>query len=99
MKRLQDKYNQNGLKIILAHSAEYEFARELSNFRKAVQRYNITEIPVGFDKNNKTWESYGNMYWPKHIIIDHNGFIRYEHAGYGHIVEFEDAIVELLEEA
>jgi hypothetical protein len=38
------------------------------------------------------------MYWPKHILIDHNRFIRYEHAGYGGIEDFENAIVELLEE-
>lgn len=64
----------------------------------AVQRYDITSIPVGFDKDNKTWEAYGNTYWPKHILIDYNGFIRYEHSGYGHITEFEEAIIELMEE-
>ena len=36
---------------------------------------------------------------PKHILIDHNSFIRYEHVGYGTIEEFEKAVVELLEEA
>jgi hypothetical protein len=39
------------------------------------------------------------MYWRKHFSIDHNGFVRYETAGYGRIQDFEDAVVELLEEA
>jgi hypothetical protein len=39
------------------------------------------------------------MYWPKHILIDHDGFIRYEHAGYGGIEDFENQVVELLQEA
>ena len=39
------------------------------------------------------------MYWPKHIFVDHNGFIRYEHAGYSGMEDFEDVVVELLQEA
>jgi hypothetical protein len=73
MKRLQQKYGDFGLQVIMAHSAEYEFARDITNLRSAVQRYNITTIPVGYDKYNKTWEAYGNTYWPKHILIDYNG--------------------------
>jgi hypothetical protein len=59
----------------------------------------VSSIPVALDTSNRTWEAYGNVYWPKHILIDHNSFIRYEHAGYGTIEEFEKAVVELLEEA
>jgi thiol-disulfide isomerase/thioredoxin len=99
MRRIQQKYGKYGLQVIQAHSAEYNFAIDQDNIRHALQRYNVDDIPVAFDTRNKTWEAYGNMYWPKHIIIDHNGFIRYEHAGYGRITDFEDTIVELLEEA
>src|SRR5919198_5350663 len=98
MRRLQQKYGKYGLQVVQAHSAEYHFATDHANIRRALERYRV-EIPNAFDTNNKTWEAYGNMYWPKHIIIDHNGFIRYEHAGYGGMADFEDAVVELLEEA
>ncbi len=99
MKRMHQKYGKYGLQVVQAHSAEYNFAADHNNIRQALQRYNINDIPVAFDTRNKTWEAYGNMYWPKHIIIDHNGFIRYEHAGYGGVTDFEDIIIELLEEA
>ena len=99
MKRLQQKYAKNRFQVIQAHSAEYDFAKDASNIQRALMRYNINNIPVAFDTDNRIWEAYGNMYWPKHILIDHNGFIRYEHAGYGEIQDFEDAVVELLEEA
>jgi thiol-disulfide isomerase/thioredoxin len=99
MKRLQEKYSKYGFQVIQAHSAEYEFATKIENVRKALSRYKINNIPVGFDTNNSTWEAYGNMYWPKHVLIDHNGFIRYEHAGYGSIQDFENKVIELLEEA
>src|SRR5919206_2211974 len=99
MERLQKKYSRYGFQVIQAHSTEYEFASDIQNIHKALSRYNVNNIPVAFDTNNKTWEAYGDMYWPKHILIDHNGFIRYEHAGYGGIADFEDIVVELLEEA
>jgi thiol-disulfide isomerase/thioredoxin len=98
MGRLQQKYGKYGLQVVQAHSAEYHFATDHANITRALERYKIN-VPNAFDTNNKTWEAYGNMYWPKHIIIDQNGFIRYEHAGYGKIAEFEDAVIELLEDA
>lgn len=99
MRRLQQKYGKYGLQVVQAHSAEYHFATEHANIMRALQRYNINNIPNAFDTENKTWEVYGNMYWPKHVLIDHMGFMRYEHAGYGGIMEFEEIVVELLEEA
>lgn len=98
MRLLQKKYGKHGLQVIQAHSAEYQFATDQQNIRRGLTTYNVSE-PVAFDTNNKVWEDYGNMYWPKHILIDHDGFIRYEHAGYGGIADFENQVVELLEEA
>jgi len=99
MRRLQQKYGKYGLQVVEAHSAEYHFATDHANIKRALSQYNINEVPVAFDTNNKTWEAYGNMYWPKHVFIDHNGFVRYEHAGYGGMQDFEDVVVELLQEA
>jgi thiol-disulfide isomerase/thioredoxin len=97
MRRLQEKYGKYGLQVVQAHSAEYHFSTDHGNIRQALDRYNV-RLPVAFDTENKTWEAYGNMYWPKHVIIDAGGFVRYEHAGYGDISEFEPAVAELLEE-
>jgi thiol-disulfide isomerase/thioredoxin len=97
LKRLQEKYGDK-LQVIQAHSAEYEFATDHENIRRALKRYSV-KLPNAFDTANKTWEAYGNMYWPKHILIDTEGFVRYEHAGYGEITEFEPVVAELLEDA
>jgi thiol-disulfide isomerase/thioredoxin len=98
MRCLQQKYGKYGLQVVQAHSAEYHFATDHANIRRALAKYNV-DIPNAFDTSNKTWEAYGNTYWPKHVLIDHNGLIRYEHAGYGGKTDFEDIVVELLEEA
>lgn len=95
--KLKEKYQSAGLEIVSLHSAEYQFAKKEENIRKAIKTYGLEKFITGFDINNKTWEAYGNSYWPKHILIDRDGFVRYEHAGYGTAEDFEDAINELLE--
>lgn len=97
IRRLNEKYSKHGLVVVGAHSAEYQFATNALNIKKALERYKVN-FPISLDTKNKTWEAYGNMYWPKHILIDSNGLIRYEHAGFGNIFEFEDPIIELLQE-
>ena len=98
LKRLQRMFSGYEFRVIQAHSAEYEFATKIENISRALERYDINEIPVGIDSKNQTWQAYGNMYWPKHILIDSNGFLRYEHAGYGSIEEFVDPILDLIQE-
>jgi thiol-disulfide isomerase/thioredoxin len=98
MKQLQRMFSEYEFQVIQAHSAEYEFATKIENISRALERYDISEIPVGVDSKNKTWQAYGNMYWPKHILIDSNGFLRYEHAGYGSIEEFVEPILDLIQE-
>lgn len=98
MKQLQSMFAEHEFKVIQAHSAEYEFATNIEYISMALKRYDISEIPVGVDSENKTWQAYGNMYWPKHILIDSNGFLRYEQAGYGGIEEFVEPILDLIQE-
>ena len=98
VRKLYEKYSKHGLVVVGAHSAEYHFAANMVNIKKALERYHVN-FPVALDTKNKTWEAYGNSFWPKHVLLDSNGLIRYEHAGYGSIYEFEGPIVELLQEA
>jgi len=98
MRMLRKKYSEHGFTVISIHCAEYDFAKDVSNVRKAIERYKI-DYPVGVDKENKTWQTYGNMYWPKHILIDAMGMVRYEIAGYNTIRDYELPIYGLLREA
>ncbi|MGA7369428.1 MAG: thioredoxin-like domain-containing protein [Nitrososphaeraceae archaeon] len=98
LKQLQRMFSDYEFRVIQAHSAEYEFAANIENISRALERYGIKEIPVGVDSKNKTWQAYGNRYWPKHILIDSNGFLRYEHAGYGSVEEFVEPILDLIQE-
>jgi thiol-disulfide isomerase/thioredoxin len=97
MDKIKEKYEEKGLVIIQIHSSEYEFGTNPSNIRKAISALNLNDYIIGFDTKNKTWEAYGNSYWPKHILIDRDGFVRYEHPGYGIMEEFEESISDLLD--
>ncbi|HKR74831.1 MAG TPA: redoxin family protein [Candidatus Nitrosocosmicus sp.] len=94
---LKKKYESYGLEVIGIHSAEYDFAKKEENITKALKIYGLDDSITGFDVNNKTWELYGNSYWPKHILIDKDGFVRYEHPGYGLVNDFDDALADLLD--
>lgn len=97
IKKIKEKYADKGLVVFGIHSAEYEFAKNIENIGKALKEFGLDEEVTGYDTNNKTWEAYGNSYWPKHILIDRDGFIRYEHPGYGTLDDFEEALADLLD--
>ncbi|MDF0679964.1 MAG: redoxin family protein [Candidatus Nitrosocosmicus sp.] len=97
IKKIKEKYADKGLVVFGIHSAEYEFAKNIVNIEKALKEFGAEKEVTGYDNNNKTWEVYGNSYWPKHILIDRDGFVRYEHPGYGTFDDFEEALNDLLD--
>jgi thiol-disulfide isomerase/thioredoxin len=91
------KYADNGLVIIGVHSPEFEFEKNYDNVKSAVQRLGIT-YPVILDSNHGTWNAYGNQYWPRHYLIDAQGYIRDNHIGEGGYEQTEKTIQSLLAE-
>jgi thiol-disulfide isomerase/thioredoxin len=97
IEELTEKYSHLGFEVISIHSAEYDFAKEEDNILRALKTYDLDKFLTGFDTSNKTWEIYGNSYWPKHVLIDKEGFVRYEHPGYGAPNEFDEALKDLFD--
>jgi thiol-disulfide isomerase/thioredoxin len=91
------KYADNGLVIVGVHSPEFEFEKNYDNVKAAVQRLGIT-YPVILDSNHGTWNAYGNQYWPRHYLIDSQGYIRDDHIGEGGYDQTEKVIQLLLAE-
>jgi thiol-disulfide isomerase/thioredoxin len=91
------KYAGNGLVIVGVHSPEFEFEKNYDNVKAAVQRLGIT-YPVVLDSNHGTWNAYGNQYWPRHYLIDAQGYIRDNHIGEGGYEQTEKTIQSLLAE-
>ena len=91
------KYSKNGLVVVGVHSPEFQFEKNYTNVKDAVQRFGIA-YPVLLDSEHGTWTTYGNNYWPRYYLIDSQGFIRYDHIGEGDYDQIEKSIQSLLAE-
>lgn len=92
-----EKYRDDGLVILGIHTPEFEFEKRYENVKAAVERFGI-KYPVLQDNDYTTWNAYKNRYWPHKYVIDHEGYIRYDHIGEGAYEETERIIQELLKE-
>jgi len=92
------RYRADGLVIVGVHSPEFPFERDAGNVAAAIKREGI-RYPVAQDNKLKTWQAWGNQYWPAEYLIDANGQVRHAHFGEGEYDKTEMAIRDLLEEA
>ena len=97
MKQLHERYASQGLVVVGVHTPEFGHERVLANVRRAVERYDI-RYPVAQDNGYKTWNAYGNRYWPAQYLIDRQGRVVYSHFGEGQYAQTEARVRALLSE-
>jgi thiol-disulfide isomerase/thioredoxin len=90
-----EKYRNDGLVVIGAHTPEFYFERELENVRWAAREMKV-DYPIAVDSEYGVWEAFSNQYWPAVYIADMEGRIKYHHFGEGAYEECEEVIQELL---
>jgi len=88
------KYKDRGVLIIGVHTPEFEFEKEFSNVKSAVERLRI-KYPVLNDPRRINWENYGNRYWPRAELIVDRGVIL-DHIGEAGYEEIDQAIADTL---
>jgi cytochrome c biogenesis protein CcdA/thiol-disulfide isomerase/thioredoxin len=93
-----ERYRDDGLRVIGVHSPEFPFERDAANVEDAVRR-NDLGYAVAQDNEFATWNAYGNRFWPAKYLIDAEGNVRYTQFGEGAYEETETAIRELLADA
>src|SRR3954465_958997 len=64
-----EKYKDQGLVVIGAHTPEFPFEKDLENVRRAVADMRI-EYPVAVDSDYAIWRAFNNHYWPAIYIAD-----------------------------
>jgi len=92
-----EKYEDQGLEIIGVHTPEFAFEKVKANVEKAAANFGL-RYPIILDNEYKTWNAFGNQFWPRKYLIDIDGFIVYDHAGEGAYEEAEAAIQAALRE-
>ncbi len=92
-----EKYADDGLVIIGVHTPEFAFEKVRANVENAAKEFGL-EYPIVLDNEYKTWNAFGNRFWPRKYLIDIDGYIVYDHAGEGAYEETERAIQKVLAE-
>ena len=92
-----EKYKDKPFVVIGVHTPEFTAEKLDANLTNAIQKRGLT-YPVVQDNDFKTWNAFGNQYWPAAYIIDAEGNIRYEHFGEGEYDTMDQNIHDLLAE-
>ena len=93
-----EKYREQGLVVIGAHTPEFSFESDLDNVRQALAAMAV-EYPVTVDNGYAIWDAFANHYWPALYFIDATGRIRHHWFGEGDYERSETVIQQLLVEA
>jgi cytochrome c biogenesis protein CcdA/thiol-disulfide isomerase/thioredoxin len=89
------KYKNYGLVIIGVSTPEFAFEHVESNVAAALKQFGI-QYPVVLDNEYKTWNAYGNEYWPHDYLVDIDGYIVHDEVGEGNYGVMETAIQNAL---
>jgi thiol-disulfide isomerase/thioredoxin len=89
------KYSGRGFVVVGVHTPEFAVETSRPALEAAVARFGLA-YPIAQDNASKTWEAWGNQFWPAEYLVDQNGTIVHSHAGEGGYAETEHLIERLL---
>ena len=93
-----ERYRDDGLVVIGAHSPEFSFEHDVEKVRPALEAMGI-EYPIAMDNEFAVWRAFANQAWPALYFIDAEGRIRHRHIGEEDYERSERVIQQLLGEA
>lgn len=95
IKNWWQRYRDHRFLIIGVHTPEFAFAKDSDKVQSAVMRFGLT-YPVVSDPNYITWSRYKNTAWPRQVLCDAGGIIRFDNIGEGEHETKEVHIQELI---
>jgi thioredoxin family protein len=93
-----ERYRDDGLVVIGAHSPEFLFEHDVEKVGPALEAMGVT-YPIAIDNDFAVWRAFGNQYWPALYFADADGRLRDHHFGEGRYEGTERVIQQLLVEA
>ena len=91
------RYAPLGLQVVGIHSPEFDFGLTPANVQAGVDRAGLTH-PIAVDSDLKITGAYHNRYWPRLLLLDKAGIVRFDHTGEGNYVEAELMLQTLIRE-
>lgn len=93
-----ERYRDDGLVVIGAHTPEFEFEHDVEKIRSALDQMDV-RYPIAVDNDYGVWRAFDNNYWPALYFADAEGRLRHHHYGEEDYDGSERVIQELLTEA
>ena len=93
-----ERYRDDGLVVIGAHSPEFPFEHDVERVRPALRAMGV-DYPIAIDNDFAVWRAFENNYWPALYVADAKGRLRDHHFGEGRYEGSERVIQQLLAEA
>jgi hypothetical protein len=93
-----ERYRDDGLVVIGAHTPEFGFEHDLEKIRAALDEMGV-RYPIAVDNDYAVWRAFDNNYWPALYFADGEGKIRHHRFGEEDYERSERVIRELLAEA
>ncbi len=91
-----ETYGGSHFLVIGVHTPQYEFGKDSDKVQAAALRFHL-DYPIVSDPGYTTWKRYGNNVWPRKILVDAKGIVRFDYRGRGGHEALETIIHELLE--
>ena len=91
------RYAPLGLQVVGIHSPQFDFELTPANVQLNVNRAGLTH-PIAVDSDLKIAGAYHNRYWPRLLLLDKTGLVRFDHTGEGSYLDLERMIQKLLRE-
>ena len=91
------RYAPLGLQVVGIHSPQFDFELTPANVQLNVNRAGLTH-PIAVDSDLKIASAYHNRYWPRLLLLDKTGRVRFDHTGEGGYLDLERMIQKLLRE-
>jgi thiol-disulfide isomerase/thioredoxin len=95
VKQWHADYARKGLVVVGVHTPEFDEEHDPANVRAAIDRLGV-RYPVVQDNDYRTWDAWGNRFWPAVYLIDRTGKVVYRHYGEGDYDLTEARIQQLL---
>jgi Thioredoxin like C-terminal domain len=93
-----ERYRDDGLVVIGAHTPEFQFEHDVEKIRSALEQMGV-RYPIAVDNDYGVWRAFDNNYWPALYFADAEGRIRHHRFGEEDYERSEAVIQELLTEA
>ncbi len=93
--RLWEQYRHLGLVVVGVHAPQFGFERDSARVRHALARHVVT-WPTVLDADHQAWQRFGNVAWPRQLVIDPSGRIAYDAVGDRDTTALEATVQRLL---